>query len=360
MQKPIYSNADSKRLTVFIRAYYVETDPDKKAQLYMQITNKIQILLYLIPQKFRLVNEDYIGDFYLDIATKVPQIIDSYRLSKIDFLPFLVQIIKYRAKFFMLHAYNIEKEREDLLCFDAFLNEDTVEYTPYQKTEEETVEENYLNPNNITKTDLYPICETIVKLKPTDIEFEDKEANFLHNYLKKKAARRAIIMILLSTHNELSNEEIEHWAEVYDCQTFHFDNLNIAMKLWSAKKIEQAEKLQTLSIAHWKRLLKYDEALMQCLEPESRQEILLLKKRCLTMIDNNYAKIKDQNKGLTINQIADIFFKNSNTVSVTICKTKKELKANLKELNLNQPSAIIDEKPITAEDSNETLFCQQQ
>lgn len=355
MKKSIYDENASRNLTLLVRSYFYEKDRMKKNLIWEQVLKQTQILLYLIPQRLHIIPEEYVSEFYLKTAPELPQIIESFRLSNLEYMAYFTQLIKFRARYFMIHTTNEEKEKESILCIDNYIHENTPIYSADNDNGKSVRKAPKLNKN-----DLLPICLQIINTKPRKQKIKDEEENFIHDFLSSKTNRRGILLILLSSHNQLTKLEIEAFAKVYDCPATLFDNLNIALGLWCTKKLEEEEKYRALAITHWKRLIKFEQILQNTSLPEERKELILLKNRCLKLVNSNNDKIRFQNKGLTINQIADIFFKTPNTISVAICKIKKELKFKLNQLNLSSELAIINGKANNEEEKGEALFCQQQ
>jgi hypothetical protein len=358
MQKNPFTEKEDKRLTLLVREALENGDDE----LMEKAIDEIEVLLYTVPRFYHYVTEDLLGEFYLDQTASIPSIIDSFRLSRCTFLPFFINLIRFRASIFMKKAAAEERRRREILHFDSALNQS--EFPILYSEADETVigerEEVYKAFAKIGKSDLPSLCRAISESPSRARVFSNNEERFFHEYLKKKGARRSILLLLLSTHNRFSAEEIEAWAKVYDVSPLLFDKLSLCLSLWCRRNSEAEDRQREIAIKHWRRMLGYEKALLSDCDRETERELKTLRNRCLKMIEANNENARRIPRGLTICQLADAFDKTPNTVSVAICKLKKELKAKAKELNLPLPSAIIEEKPKVKEVQGEALFCKQQ
>ncbi len=183
---------------------------------------------------------------------------------------------------------------------------------------------------------------------------------YLCKYLENKAHRKYLLMQILFTHNELSSDEIDYFALIFNVSPYLFDELDYCLKLWCKARIEKIEDQKRKATKHWKRLMLYEKTLQGVLDEETYKEILLLRKRCIHMINENSKEIFFTTRGLTVRNLADIFNTKPNSISVFFSKQKKELALYLSQLKQKESSVIIEANSNYNEVDFENIFCKWQ
>lgn len=353
MQKAIYDDTKTKNRTKFVRSYYVEEDEIKKSLIYQKIIDYTELCFYQVPYKLKILPEEFLSEFLLSAMSQIDTILDSFRLSKLDFDPFLVNMIKNRAKYFYINKVHEEEKINTILRCDSIIHEPTVRYTCSANSPPPPLTDAHaLKVQHLKKTDLRDICNEIISAPFIPRLYKDPHFNILHNYLNKSTHRRYLLQQILFTHNELDLDEIEYFALLFDVSPFLFDELDCCLQLWCKDKLQRIEDEKLKATKHWKRLILFDKTLHEPIGSEERQELLILKKRCIDMINKNSKNIYQRSKGIDSAQLADIFDTTQNRLLVFFCKQKKELANYLLQLNEKGTTGIIK----TSLDSNEVCF----
>ncbi len=361
MQKAIYDDRKSKERTRFVRDYFSEQDEEKKNDRYQKIIDYAQLCFYQIPYKLKILPEDDLSEFLLSVMSQIDTIIQSYRLSACDFDPFLVSVIKSKAKYFYINKLTQEEKRNTILQCDSVIHEPSPRYRATSSAPPpQTSNETKCKVQHLTKTDLKEICDQIISAPHIPRLVKDHNFNIIHGYLSSNTHRRFLLLEILFTHNELDPDEIDYYADLFDVSPILFDELDICLQLWCKHKIERIEEEKLKATKHWKRLILYDKTLHEPIGSEERKTILQLKKRCIEMINKNSKNIFERSKGIDSPQLADIFDTTQNRLLVFFCKQKKELAKYLLQLNERVTTGIIKPSFKNGEVGFDNLLCKWQ
>lgn len=326
MRIDYFSDEEDAKFSELIVSYNKmreEGNEDKKLMEF--IKERVSLLLYMIPINYLFSDHDEAADIYIDLYKKIEYIVHTYRVTGVSFNRYLTQICRNKA-------YNQEKDwrkkdqiekdviyydlctMENYAYLDTYAKEDTMHYG-IPRPEAELLDMSSLARFIINNRDIYEGEEP-------DLSDEELE---LYHLLEKGRNRKSLLIYLMNLPDSPTPDLISSISKAYSLDSLvfcHFFRLKADLL---SKQTLKREDHYLKGIRHWKLMMSLSHA-MNLEVDEEKIKGLQDKYDKLAICHEERMNKARAKRGLTQNEIADIFGECRANVGSNLMKARNMLK----------------------------------
>lgn len=325
-----FSPKANETLTRDVIIYNGMRDGDKKDEIERKLISKMEMLIFLIPLRNGYLTREDITEFYLQQRVKAREIIRCYVISKVSFMHYLTQVLRKRARIFILQKYK-EKRNEILLesveydstVYDGFSFCDALER--YEADERES---GFTFSGLYDNLDLKEIALLMMEsdeATPSPLPKRREEA--LRCFLERPRERKDFIFFLLNSpsdglrHRSLDISKVLSLREEIIIRFFELKD-----EYKAVRNGDKREKIRVVACKHFIRILKKDMDLRYATHSEEeRKEILGEEAEILRNYKKKIMQLRNLNRGLNQSEISKLLNYTRSRVSQGVKHTREAL-----------------------------------
>ncbi len=325
----IFSQNTDSTLTNTVLLYNSMQDGEEKRRIEKELIRKMEMLIFFLPLKNGYLSNEDISEFYLRQRENALDIIRCYVISKASFIHYLSEVLRKRARIFVLQKHKLQKKELILTYADTWTDSYDHYYVSDAEREYITDKEDHFEFSGIY--DDYTLPQLITHLITERLEAEERSLTRIERelsiFLRNQKARKDFIILLLHVpsdsirHNSLA---IAKALTVEEEIIIKFFDLKDAY--CRKRKEEKREEIRNLVLRHYKSLirlnLEYTFSTSSC---EERKAILEYEQRVLASYKKRVKQLNRMSSGLSLSEISKIMNYTRASISMGMKKSKEKL-----------------------------------
>ncbi len=317
----LFSHESKKELTRLALHYNRMEDSSERESIREYLLKKIELLIYFIPLRQSYLTEEEITEFYLAQRDHALSMLECYVISKRSFTDYLSQVLRKRARIFMLKKY--QDEKMDMVANSAYLwgSDESVYLSDIEESYSVDDGAHSCQSNEFKDYTFEEICSFLISARKETNEYEDlnESEKEIIKILSYKKDRKDFVLLLLYAPLSTLNMRTREIARFLSAPEDAVEKFLEEKHLFCSSKRDKREKIREVAIRHFRSLVRLNfDYTSYKIDDDGQKEVSDHAQRVNKSYQKRIKQMRNMNRGLTQGEISRLIKVTRSSVSQSI------------------------------------------